>query len=429
MTVTLKGFQGTISDADMAGMFPHHAPSVASTADLAVTAVAGARTVSAAPGTAFGPFLRYTDDTARQMPLAPPTSGGKWYAITIDRQWSPTNTATMRADDLAVGNDGTVPGTPSVAVLQAAAALPNQPGTAGSTAGQRQLLAFVHVRAADTTLTIFDARLIATRSGVLAVTSLHAMRWAALVVAEGANVALLPHTAPSGAQHLSSTWQRNSAQMKIVGLATVDSTGAAAPFTTDLLNMATAGGNYVALYADQVCVHDLKDKLDYLWTGTDDYAFRPAPSRRTKAFLTLVGARNVPTVTWTDVEWDTVIKDPSGMTQNVPNVGHDIRLPWKGLYRLFVSASLNGGDDAGQIIRIQWITRGGYVIGQDAQYGLVSDYPQQLIAYYDMNLEPGDPNYGYVRPRIFHNPNGGTRQFSYGDDSSRVKIGVEYLGF
>jgi hypothetical protein len=363
--------------------------------------------------------------------LAPPTSGGKWYAITENRQWSPTNTAVLQADDLAVATDGTVPAAPAVGAYQAAAALPNQPGTAGSTAGQRQVLAFVHVRAADTTLSIFDVRLVATKAGPLAATNLHGMRWASLVLQEGAMIGLLPFTAPGGSQHIQSAWIRSQSSMKILGLATVDSTGATTPFATDLLNAATAGGNYVAVFADQACVHDLKDKLDYAWTGTDDYSFRPIPSRRTKFAAILASARNVPLATWTDVEWDTILTDPSGMNVGTPNTNHYVKLPWKGWYRLMVTAALNNGDDAAQILRFQFLTPNGYQIAQSGSYGLVGDFPQQFTALYNQNLDQSDgnyPNYGYVRAQIFHNPNGGTRQFSSGSDVARAKVSVEYLG-
>ena len=212
MTVTIKGFQGTISDVDMATQFPHHMPAVFTANDLAVTAVGGARTVSVSAGSAISAFVRYTSDAAQTLALAPPTAGGKWYAITLNRQWSPTNTCVLQADDLAVTDGtGTIPAVAvPVAVLTAANALPDQLGTAGSTAGQRQILALVYVRAADTTLGIFDARMVATKSGNLRGMTPHALAVAKPKLLEGAIVTLGQWTAPSGQIHAGSTWRYNA---------------------------------------------------------------------------------------------------------------------------------------------------------------------------------------------------------------------------
>jgi hypothetical protein len=434
VTVTTKGFQGTLSDVDLATQFPHHAPTVYSATDCLVSAVNGARTVSIAPGSSIGGFIKRTSDAAETIALAPPTSGGKWFAITVDRQWSPTSTATLKGDDLAQTTDGTIPTIVPLAVYNAAAALPNQPGSAGSTAGQRQILALVHVRAADSTLTIFDMRLQATKSGTIAVSTLHALRWASLILNDGAHVTVQQHNLPSGALHVSSSWQKRGVSFLLAGLLYADSTGISgngSPAANDVLALATAGGNLLSVFQDAPAIWDARDKLVYAWTGTDDYTFRPMFSRRTKFLAQLNGARTINPATWTDVEWDTIIKDPSGMNNNTPAANHWVRLPWRGLYRLFVSAALNGGDDAGQIVRFQWVTPNGYIIGQVAQYGLVSDYAQQSTAFFNLDLDPTDPNfpnYGYVKPQIFHNPNGGARQFSYGADSARARVEIEYLG-
>lgn len=246
MTVTTKGYQGTITDADMATMYPHHVPTVAGAGDLLVTAVNGVRRVSVAAGSAFGPFLKYTSDAAQPVDLAPPSSGGKWYALTIDRQWSPTNAATLRADDLAVSNDGTVPTMPTAAVLAALAALPNQPGTAGSTAGQRQLLSLAHVRAADTTVTLFDLRARVTGAGTIGVPSLHALAALAPWFGDGAVVSVGQFTTPGGFIHRSSQWTRTSgafiptpgADILMQGIATAN----ALPSLNDVLALINALG-------------------------------------------------------------------------------------------------------------------------------------------------------------------------------------------
>jgi hypothetical protein len=434
MTVTLTGLQGTISDTAMATQFPHHAPAVYSMTDRVVTAVAGQRQVSVAAGSSIAGFLKRTSDAAETVTLAPPASGGKWYAITENRQWSPTNSAVLQADDLAVTDAGTSPATVPQAAYTAAAALPNQPGTAGSTAGQRQVLALVYVRAADTTLYVFDMRFVATKGGPMAVTTLHALRWASLVLSEGAHMFVSQHTLMSGGTHIASSWMKRGVSMVLHGNMYVDSTGGTgngSSCANDVLALATAGGNHIAVYQDSPAIWDAKDKLVYAWSGTDDYTFRPMPSRRTKFLAQLNGARSIPLATWTDVEWDTIIKDPSGMNNNTPQANHWVRLPWRGLYRLFVSAAPNGGDDAAQFVRFQWVTPNGYGIGQSAQIGLSSDFAQQNTSFFNCDIDPTDanyPNYGYVKPQIFINPNGGTRQFSYGADTSRARVEVEYLG-
>lgn len=210
MAVTVKGFQGTLSDTDLASQFPHHGPAVYGPGDLAVSAVANARSVSVAAGSALAPWIRYTSDAAQTVTLAPPASGGKWYAITLNRQWSPTATCVLQADDLAVTDaNGTSGSYPSNAALQAAAALPNQPGTAGSTAGQRQVLALVYVRAADTALVIHDMRMTATAAGTLQVLGFPALQMNNLRhLKDGAVIVVGQHTMPGGGTHVISTWRR-----------------------------------------------------------------------------------------------------------------------------------------------------------------------------------------------------------------------------
>lgn len=255
MTVTIKGFQGTVSDADMATQFPHHAPCVYGPGDLAVTAVAGARRVSIAVGTASGAFVKYMSDAAQTIDLAPPTSGGKWYAISLNRQWSPTNAVTLQADDLAVSNDGTVPATIVAAALAAAQALPNLPGTAGSTSGQRQVLALVHVRAADTTLTVFDLRLQRTGSGVMRAASFHALAYANALLLDG-GVLTVTGTTPGGTV-TKSQWMRNGGKLEPYGTIEGYSNGAGGWICSDVFNYASAYGAHLNLPALDTYVLDL----------------------------------------------------------------------------------------------------------------------------------------------------------------------------
>lgn len=176
MTVTLKGFQGTVSDADMATQLPSIPGLVPLSADALVTAVSGARQVSVAPGAPNAHFVKRISDAAETLPLAPPSSGGKWYVIAVNRQWSPTNTATLEAVDVGITNDGTLPTAPP-AFSGLPTGLRNNPGTAGSTSafGHHQPLAWAHVRAADTTVTTFDLRSIMSTAGQVIPTGLPAL--------------------------------------------------------------------------------------------------------------------------------------------------------------------------------------------------------------------------------------------------------------
>lgn len=176
MAVTVKGFQGSVSDADMATQLPTVPGVVTSSADSAVSAVGGARQVSVAPGSPNAHFVKRISDAAETLTLAPPSSGGKWYVIAVNRQWSPTNTAVLEAVDVGIATDGTVP-TAAPVPTGLPAGLRNNPGTAGSTSafGHHQPLAWVHVRAADTTLTLFDLRHVASSSGVVAAASFAAL--------------------------------------------------------------------------------------------------------------------------------------------------------------------------------------------------------------------------------------------------------------
>lgn len=176
MAVTVKGFQGSVSDADMATQFPTVPGVVTSSADSAVSAVGGARQVSVAPGSPNAHFVKRISDAAETLTLAPPSSGGKWYVIAVNRQWSPTNTAVLEAVDVGIATDGTVP-TAAPVPTALPAGLRNNPGTAGSTSafGHHQPLAWVHVRAADTTLTLFDLRHVVSSSGIVAAASFAAL--------------------------------------------------------------------------------------------------------------------------------------------------------------------------------------------------------------------------------------------------------------
>lgn len=220
MTVTIVGFQGTISDYAMAQQSPanNQAPMVASAADLAVTAVSNARSVSVAPGSGDHAFVKYTSDSAQTLALAAPNSGGKWYLIAIDREWSPTNTATLVALDTGYSDtQGYTSFSNTIweqALAAAAAILKNSPGTAGSTvaSGAHQPLALVYVIAASTTLQVVDLRGVRTGAGMAEYQSLHGLAFAAAVnhLREGGVASVGPHTLYNGGYHVSSTWRRET---------------------------------------------------------------------------------------------------------------------------------------------------------------------------------------------------------------------------
>lgn len=271
MAVTLTGLQGTVSDTAMATQLPHHAPVAYSATDAQVTAVAGQRAVSVAPGSTLAGFMKRTSDAAETVAIPAPSSGGRWYAITIDRQWSPTNTAVLKADDLAVTNDGTLPNFPPAAAFTAAAALPNQPGTAGSTAGQRHILALAFVRAADTTTYYFDTRMIVTGNGMMA-----APHFAALLLnglrhfRDGAEVTVLRHGALSSGVHVLSTWRRESGYWVAVGPIEADgnSDALADSVMTDISTLAGLAMQTLALpaHADTRFLNR-RTLIEWAWTS------------------------------------------------------------------------------------------------------------------------------------------------------------------
>jgi hypothetical protein len=256
VTVTTKGYQGTLSDVDLATQFPHHAPCVYGLQDLIVAAVAGSRSVTVGAGSAVSAFVKYTSDASQTLNLAPPASGGKFYAITLDRQWSPTSTATLKADDLAVTDGtGTAPVYPGAAIT-AAQALPDQPGTAGSTAGQRQVLALVYVRAADTTLTIYDTRLVRTSSGVLRAVTLHAVAFANAKLLDGAVLEISSNATNSGIINRAE-FARNGGTMQPRDVVTVTSNGTGGWMPGELVAAAAAYPSAISLPPLDTYVRDM----------------------------------------------------------------------------------------------------------------------------------------------------------------------------
>lgn len=97
MPITTIGFDGTIDDSALSRLLavavgPN---TVLNRASMAVTAVANARSVRVAPGTAYAPGLAVTNTDAPIIALPAP-SAGQWHMIVLRRNWD-TNEVTFLA--------------------------------------------------------------------------------------------------------------------------------------------------------------------------------------------------------------------------------------------------------------------------------------------------------------------------------------------
>lgn len=178
MPIVSAGYSGTVNEAQWSRLFDA-APYWVDLAGGQVAAVANARSVSIADGAIFGRGVRDVLTGVANLVLAPPASGGLWYLIAARRTWG-TGASTTVVAITGGTTDGTVPATPPTT-------LPTGAASSGSAGFQRspgvvddQPLAWVHVRAADTTLTLFDLRLQLTVAGDLCAQSVHALNFQAL---------------------------------------------------------------------------------------------------------------------------------------------------------------------------------------------------------------------------------------------------------
>jgi hypothetical protein len=157
MAITSAGYYGTVNDAQWAGLFEPLARWFRQGA-FVPTAVASQRTVTLTAGVAFAAGIRDVSSAAATVALTPPSSGGQWWLISLRRTWSIGASGTTAITALVGGTtDGTVP-TSWPTIL---------PSGFVSTPGDRvdAPVAWVHVRAADTTLTIFDCRMVLDSNG------------------------------------------------------------------------------------------------------------------------------------------------------------------------------------------------------------------------------------------------------------------------
>lgn len=154
MAWTNWGFDGTINEAQwsqMAGLLGNGYVA-AGNGDCAVTAVPGARSVSVAAGTLYGDGVVSVNSGAETVAMTTPVNG-QWYLICLKREWS-TNTASLRA----VAGATTTTTTPTVA--------PTSFPTINTSPGvlTDQPIAWAWCNSANTTVVIFDLRLLPMRT-------------------------------------------------------------------------------------------------------------------------------------------------------------------------------------------------------------------------------------------------------------------------
>lgn len=154
MAWTNWGFDGTINEAQwsqMAGLLGNGYVA-AGNGDCLVTAVGGARSVSVAAGTLYGDGVVSVNSAAETVAMTTPVNG-QWYLICLKREWA-TNTATLRA----VAGATTTTTTPTVA--------PSSFPTINTSPGvlTDQPIAWAWCNSANTTVVVFDLRLLPMRT-------------------------------------------------------------------------------------------------------------------------------------------------------------------------------------------------------------------------------------------------------------------------
>lgn len=97
MSIASVGYEGTIDETQWANMVPRVGSSeygVDRETHFAVTSAQGDRTVSVAPGTAWGHGVMDTSNAAVTLQLPTVVSGTRWDMIVIRRDWQPTGGTT-----------------------------------------------------------------------------------------------------------------------------------------------------------------------------------------------------------------------------------------------------------------------------------------------------------------------------------------------
>lgn len=157
MAIISAGYDGTVDEVQFAGLVPKAGASeygVDLAGDFAVTAVAGQdRTVSVAPGKAWGHSVVDVMDANETRALSAPASGSRWDMIVVRRDWQPPGGAT------------------TIAVIQGASTSAALPGRNTGQMGviDDQPIALVRVDSGSTTIgSIIDLRVWARNGGVTA---------------------------------------------------------------------------------------------------------------------------------------------------------------------------------------------------------------------------------------------------------------------
>lgn len=151
MAVTNVGFDGTITETQLAGWVPVIGAAVygvESETAWKASVGTGDRVVSLAAGTGWGYGVRTTTDTAITVTLDTVADGSRWDLIVLNRRWT-SNTATFMT--ITGGTTKTLP------------ARNNNPGV-----NDDQPIALVQVTAGQTAVTaIVDLRVLARNGGVI----------------------------------------------------------------------------------------------------------------------------------------------------------------------------------------------------------------------------------------------------------------------
>jgi hypothetical protein len=229
-------------------------PFVKGPSDLRVTPVANALTVNVDPGGSIAGRDRYYMGTAKQISVPQPSTGGKWYALSILRVWD-TNvsvnsvTRSFVLDDLAITDAGSA--TPTDApnsVVAAATGLANSYGS--TTTGHKQVLALVYSRAGTTALGVIDLRLFRTGLGNYEVPGWAALSFHGYRVNNGAifEVAKYVLSGVTNAAHRSSVWVKsNGTLFPIIGTAMMVEGAVDVPQTATIVSEITTS---VRLYTN-----------------------------------------------------------------------------------------------------------------------------------------------------------------------------------
>jgi hypothetical protein len=167
MAISTVGYTGTVDEAAIAQimLLAGKRYAVADAASFKVTAVAGSRQVIVAPGVAYAAFVKVTNTAPVPLTAWTLASGGQWHLIVLERDWSGAGSATIKA----IAGPTTSTLVPTAPPSSYPAEFKSLPGVLDD-----QPLAWVHVTAASTAVTIIDLRPL---DGPVTVEPLNSMNW------------------------------------------------------------------------------------------------------------------------------------------------------------------------------------------------------------------------------------------------------------